>query len=101
MKSLLYNSFIWFSLVSLFLLTGSLATRGKTMFFGFFWKLHARLPVFRHGPIFTGGYKHVSFFCHIQRQSRALLHVLARMSNVAHHAHDMCGVVGVGGGWAG
>ena len=53
-----------------------------------FWKLRARLPVFRDGPILTGGsYKvFVRYVCHFQRQSGARLHVLvAMMNNVAHH----------------
>ena len=58
-----------------------------------------RLPVFRDGPILTGGgYKNLFRFCHFQRQSGALLHVMvARMNIVAHHAHEIC-FVGVGWG---
>ena len=86
-------------LFCLFLLTGALATREKSTFFT---KLHARLPVFRDGPILTGGsykiYKEfVRCFCHFQGQSGALLHAMvALMNNVAHHARD---VFGVGVGW--
>ena len=93
---LLRACYVWRDLV---LAHGLVADAGENYFLG---KLQARLPVFRNGPILTGGSYKELFCCfsHMQRQSGALLHVLVARINYVAQIRPVLGW-GRGVGWGG